>query len=221
MGKHHLSESDVIRVLIWARSPFMQAGLEAALCADARFEIVPRTGRSADLVAAVRASQPDVVLLDASEWDTREVLTEAQSLRAGPALLVLARTAERGDLRRMLQSGVRAILPSDSAAGEIGDALQAASSGLAVIAPEFLDVLLPSSEATDADPLTLHDPLTSRESEVLALLAEGAGNREIAAKLGVSEHTAKFHVSSILSKLGATTRTEAVTRGYRLGLILI
>jgi len=67
----------------------------------------------------------------------------------------------------------------------------------------------------------LQEPLTAREKEVLALLAEGAGNKEIAAKLSISENTAKFHVSSILGKLGATTRTEAVSRGYRLGLILI
>jgi DNA-binding NarL/FixJ family response regulator len=199
----------------------MQAGLEAAVCSDSRFEIVSKPARSTDLATAIRISRPDVVLLDASEADVRRVLTEAPSLRAGPPLVVLVGPAERDDLRRLLQSGVRGILPGDSSAAEIGDALQAACSGLAVIAPDILDILLPSSEATDADPLTLQDPLTSRESEVLALLAEGAGNREIAAKLGVSEHTAKFHVSSILSKLGATTRTEAVTRGYRLGLILI
>jgi DNA-binding NarL/FixJ family response regulator len=124
-------------------------------------------------------------------------------------------------VRRLLQSGVRAILLRDSSAGEIEDALQAASSGLAVMSPELLDVLLPSSDIADEEPLAMHDPLTDRESEVLALLAEGAGNKDIARRLGISEHTAKFHVSSILSKLGATTRTEAVTRGYRLGLILI
>jgi two-component system, NarL family, response regulator YdfI len=211
----------VIRVLIWARSPFMQAGLEAAVGADPRFETLAKPGRSADLAAAVRTLRPDVVLLDAPETDIRRVLTETQLLRAGPALVALTGITERGDLLRLLRSGVRAILPGDSAAAEIGDALQAASSGLAVIAPEFLDVLLPSTEGTDSEPSMLQEPLTSRESEVLALLAEGAGNREIAAKLSVSEHTAKFHVSSILSKLGAATRTEAVTRGYRLGLILI
>ncbi len=199
----------------------MQAGLEAAICADPRFETVEKPGRSADLAATIRNSKPEIVLLDASEGDLRRILPEVSALRLPPAFAVLIGTAERIDLRRLLQSGVRAILPSDSSSSEIVDALQAASNGLAVISPDFLDVLLPDSEGTDADSLTLHDPLTSRESEVLALLAEGAGNKEIAAKLGLSEHTAKFHVSSILSKLGATTRTEAVTRGYRLGLIMI
>jgi DNA-binding NarL/FixJ family response regulator len=77
------------------------------------------------------------------------------------------------------------------------------------------------SEGAEQDFEYLNDPLTTRETEVLALLAGGAGNKEIAEQLRISEHTAKFHVSSILSKLGATTRTEAVSRGYRLGLILI
>jgi len=198
----------------------MRAGLEAAVDGDPRFETVAKPDRSSDLATAVRILRPDVVLLDAAESGVSRVLTETQLLPAGPALVVLTGIVERGDLLRLFRSGVRGILPSDSAT-EIGDALQAASNGLAVIAPELMDVLLPSTEATDAEPWTLQDPLTSRESEVLALLAEGAGNREIATKLGVSEHTAKFHVSSILSKLGATTRTEAVTRGYRLGLILI
>ena len=199
----------------------MQAGLEAALSADPRVEIAGKPGRSADLASTIRNSKPDVVLLDAPEADLRRILSEVSPLRLPPAFAVLIETAERSELRRLLQSGIRAILPSDSSSNEIVDALQAASNGLAVVSPEFLDALLPSSENADADSLTLHDPLTSRESEVLALLAEGAGNKEIAAKLGVSEHTAKFHVSSILGKLCAATRTEAVTRGYRLGLILI
>jgi DNA-binding NarL/FixJ family response regulator len=67
----------------------------------------------------------------------------------------------------------------------------------------------------------VHEALTARESEVLTMLAEGAANKEIAARLNISEHTAKFHVSSILAKLGATTRTEAVSRGVRQGLIVI
>jgi DNA-binding NarL/FixJ family response regulator len=67
----------------------------------------------------------------------------------------------------------------------------------------------------------LAEPLTARELEVLAMLAEGVGNREIADRLAVSEHTAKFHISSILDKLGVSTRTEAVTTGLRTGLILL
>ena len=100
--------------------------------------------------------------------------------------------------------------------------LEAAHDGLAVFSQEILDVLLPTStELSGVDELPPGEPLTKRESKVLALIAEGAGNKEIAARLHISEHTVKFHVSSILNKLGAATRTEAVTRGYKEGLILM
>jgi DNA-binding NarL/FixJ family response regulator len=65
------------------------------------------------------------------------------------------------------------------------------------------------------------DDLTPREIEVLRMLAEGLGNREMASRLGISDHTVKFHISSILDKLGASTRTEAVTMGIRMGIILL
>ena len=126
------------------------------------------------------------------------------------------------NLRRALQSGIRAVLPRDGSSAELAAAIDAVSNGLAVISTEDLEVLLPTpSEMPVSDELALGEPLTSRETEVLSMLAEGAGNKEIAARLHISEHTAKFHVSSILAKLGASTRTEAVSRGYREGLILI
>jgi NarL family two-component system response regulator YdfI len=210
----------VIRVLIWAKSPFARDGLEAAVCADGRFEIVGEHKRSLDLASAYRDSKPDVLLLDASEPDVSRIQALISSQPLIP-VAILTDSLHRTGLLRLLQSGARAILHSDSSPGEICDALQAVSNGLAVISPALLEILLPAPEMADEEPLLFQDSLTSRESEVLALLAEGAGNKQIAAKLGISEHTAKFHVSSILGKLGATTRTEAVTRGYRLGLILI
>jgi two-component system, NarL family, response regulator YdfI len=89
------------------------------------------------------------------------------------------------------------------------------------LGPEEVDVLLPASaHSFDTVQFTV-EPLTAREAEVLGLLAEGAGNKEIAERLKLSEHTVKFRVSSILGKLGATTRTEAVARGVRQGLVLI
>jgi DNA-binding NarL/FixJ family response regulator len=137
-------------------------------------------------------------------------------------VVALIDSVRRTDVLHILQSGVRAVLSRDSEPREITAALEAAHDGLAVFSPEILDVLLPAgTELADADELPPGEPLTSREIDVLSLLAEGAGNKEIASRLGISEHTVKFHVSSILSKLGASTRTEAVTRGYKEGLILI
>jgi DNA-binding NarL/FixJ family response regulator len=97
-------------------------------------------------------------------------------------------------------------------------AIEAAAAGLTVLHPGDLHALLPAPRAISADS---GEALTPRELEVFAMLAEGAGNKQIAWKLGISEHTVKFHVASIMSKLQATSRTEAVSIGIRKGLIML
>ena len=212
----------MIRVLVWAKSAIARAGLESIVEADSRFQVAGPGSRSADLLSAMRESAPDVVLLDLSETSITRLLPDLPDQPAAPALVVLIETVRRADVLRVLQSGVRAVISRDSDPREIGAAVEAAHDGLAVFSPEILDVLLPpSTELTGANDLPPGEPLTARETDILSLLAEGAGNKEIAARLRISEHTVKFHVSSILNKLGAATRTEAVTRGYREGLILI
>ena len=209
----------MIRVLIWARSPFTLAGLHAAVSADPRFEIVAKLSHSAE--TELTGFQQDVILFDGQEEDIDELLLGSSREPSSRRVVLLAEDLTRTEIVRLMQSGVQAILPRDSSASEITSALEAVSEGLVAFSPDFLRLLLPTSEGADQDFEYLNDPLTTRETEVLALLAAGAGNKKIAAQLRISEHTAKFHVSSILSKLGATTRTEAVSRGYRLGLILI
>jgi len=212
----------VIRVLVWSRSPFTQAGLEAAVSADSRFEIVGRSNDSLQSGLNLESWQEEVVLLDGSEGDVEKFLSNPLGERRYPRLVLLTEGITRAEAVRLTQLGVRAILPHNSSANEIASALEAVSEGLVAFSTDFLDVLLPTNaDSGEQDLEYLRDPLTAREAEVLALLAGGAGNKEIAVQLRISEHTAKFHVSSILSKLGATSRTEAVTRGYRLGLILI
>jgi DNA-binding NarL/FixJ family response regulator len=109
---------------------------------------------------------------------------------------------------------VRAILPLDASAAQIIAAIHAAAAGLIVVPAEDSPLLFPSPPVE-----SIPEPLTARELEVLEMLAEGVSNKIIAFRLGISEHTAKFHVNAILAKLSAGTRTEAVTRGIRLGLI--
>ena len=210
----------VIRVLIWARSPFTLAGLHAAVSADPRFEIVAKLSHSAE--TELTTFQRDVILFDGQEDDIDELLLGSSREHSSRRVVLLAEDLTRAEIVRLMQSGVQAILPRDSSASEIARAIEAVSEGLVAFSPDFLRLLLPTpSGGSERDFEYLNDPLTTRETEVLALLAAGAGNKKIAAQLRISEHTAKFHVSSILSKLGATTRTEAVSRGYRLGLILI
>ncbi len=212
----------MIRVLVWAKSAIARAGLEAMVQADARFVVARSERDSSDLLALVRASVPDVVLLDGSDSGLARLSAKLLQEFDGPAVVVLVENPTRGELLRLLQDGPKTLLLRDSRPNEITAALHAASEGLVVMSPEILEILWPSgSEIAAFDELPPGEPLTSRESEVLALLADGAANKEIAARLHISEHTVKFHVSSILNKLGATSRTEAVTRGYKEGLIVI
>jgi DNA-binding NarL/FixJ family response regulator len=212
----------LIRVLVWAKSAITRAGLEAIVQADPRFLLDAPGSRSADLLTTLREFAPDVVLLDLADTPLARLLPGFADQPGVPAIVVLLETVRRADVLRLLQAGVRAVIARESHPREIAAALQAAHDGLAVFSAEILDVLLPAStELTGAGELPPGEPLTERESGVLAMMAEGAGNKEIAARLHISEHTVKFHVSSILNKLGAATRTEAVSRGYKEGLILM
>ena len=125
-----------------------------------------------------------------------------------------------------LGTGVRAVLPNDISSEQLVAALEAVASGLLVLHPaQSLTPVntngFPSSPARSPGLEELAEALTPRESEVLQMLASGLGNKEIAARLAISEHTVKFHVASILGKLGAASRTEAVSLGIRRGLILL
>ena len=212
----------MIRVLVWAKSAITRAGLEAIVQADARFEVAGSGSRSADLLSSLRDFAPDVLLLDLADTSIARLLPGFSEQPAVPPIVVLLDTPTRSGALRALQSGIRAVLAPESHPREITTALEAAHDGLAVFSPEILEMLLPTSaELAAGGDTPPGEPLTEREGHVLALMAEGAGNKEIAARLHISEHTVKFHVSSILGKLGAATRTEAVARGYREGLILM
>jgi DNA-binding NarL/FixJ family response regulator len=188
--------------------------------ADPRFEVTGNGYRDGDLLRAALEHAPEVVLVDVGE--SAPSLPTHLHQPGAPALVLLVGNVTRSEARRILQAGVRAILPHDSSENEIRAAIEGTAAGLAVISPEILEILLPTvGDLGGSGELSVGEPLTARESEVLSLIAEGAANKEIASRLRISEHTVKFHVSSILAKLGAATRTEAVSRGYKEGLILM
>jgi DNA-binding NarL/FixJ family response regulator len=116
---------------------------------------------------------------------------------------------------------VRAVLPREVTPEQLRAALEAAAAGLVVVHPAELETVLPAPVGLPAALDELPEPLTPREREVLQMLAAGLANKEIAARLKISDHTVKFHVASILGKLGASTRTEAVSTGIRRGLVLL
>jgi DNA-binding NarL/FixJ family response regulator len=118
-----------------------------------------------------------------------------------------------------LRAGASAVLARQSDARELLTALEAVHIGLVVLDATVRDALAPAPTAARVSALT--EPLTERERQVLAMLANGLSNRRIAERLTISENTVKAHVAAILAKLGATTRTEAVTVGVRLGLVML
>jgi DNA-binding NarL/FixJ family response regulator len=144
-----------------------------------------------------------------------------------PAVVILAENArETSSALKLLRLGAHAVLPLDSTPEVIVAAVRVAAAGLIVVDADALDFPLPGEAS--AEPLAPElwprpstPVLTRRETEVLRMIAEGLGNKQIAWQLKVSEHTVKFHISSIFNKLGVSSRTEAVTAGIRRGLILV
>ena len=201
----------MIRVLIAARSAVVRAGLEALLASSPGISVA---GSDPDL-AGLEALRPDVVL---AAFRPEELPAPADGRTS--AVVLLTSEAQPVWTAEAVRGGVRALLPRDAGAAEILAAVEAAANGMAVLDPRELEMLL--AGAVVPAPATGETPaLTGRELEVLRMMAEGAANKTIAWKLNISEHTAKFHVASILTKLNASTRTEAVTVGIRRGLILL
>jgi len=118
-------------------------------------------------------------------------------------------------IQHLLRAKTGGLLPADTSPEQIIQAIKSIAAGLMVFDGTLMRGAIPGAD----DESQVLEPLTPRESEVLLLLADGMGNKEIAARLNVSEHTIKFHIRSILGKLGASSRTEAVSRGLRSGLI--
>jgi NarL family two-component system response regulator YdfI len=206
----------VTRVLVAARRAAARARLEAVVAGAPALRLVPPLS-GVPLAGQLDALRPDLVLLDLEGERLETVLGGAWGGRRA-ALIVLAEEPRRVVAAERLGRGsVRALLPSDATAGEILAAVDAVAAGLVAFHPDALR-RAPRPARAEPDPA---EALTGREIEVLGMLAEGLGNKTIASRLGISSHTAKFHVASILSKLGAGSRTEAVTIAMRRGLVAI
>jgi DNA-binding NarL/FixJ family response regulator len=212
----------VIRVFIVAESPLARAGLENLLAAR-DVEVVASSGTLDALSEILADTAPDVVLIDSS-GEPFEVALEsvvASGLASDLSVVLLGDGMTSGASAEALRAGIRAALPGDISPEQLVAALQAVAGGLLVLHPSHVSEMLPAGAATSRGLDELAEPLTRREIEVLQMLAAGLSNKEIAARLNISEHTVKFHVASILGKLGAGSRTEAVSLGIRRGLVLL
>lgn len=210
-----------MRSFIVAASPLVRAGLENILAAQ-RVEVVGAVSSLELLADHFVEGEADVVLMDASGDQFETVLGSFDQLELGSevAVVLLADHPAPGWVAEAVRAGIRAILPTGASPEQLVAAMQAASVGLIVMHRGEIGSTFPGALASR--PLAeLPEPLTRREREVLQMLASGLGNKEIATRLTISEHTVKFHVASILGKLGAVSRTEAVALGIRHGLVLL
>lgn len=207
-------------IFISAASVARRAGLQKLLSSSWPDSLI--TVGATLSIEAMRESGTEILLADLDSFSQADALLRfLETASPAPSAVALLDNPDPAWARRAVAAGVNGILESDSGKDDLRLAIEAAGAGFVLLHPASARVLLePGSGALhfDDDYQTI-EHLTTREREVLRLMSEGLGNREIALRLGISEHTAKFHASSIFGKLGASSRTEAVSQGLRRGLI--
>ena len=202
------------RVFVVAPTPTLRAGLRSMLAAveSTDLTVVGEGGASGP---ERRLSEADVVLVADEGWLEEATLSASED--GTQSLLLLS--DDEGATSRLRSLPVRGwgVVPSDAPSEELGAAVAAVAQGLTVLPKALAERLLDEPAAAAVEELS--EPLTARESQVLGLLGGGLSNKMIARELHISEHTVKFHISSLYSKLGVSNRAEAVSQGARHGLI--
>jgi DNA-binding NarL/FixJ family response regulator len=213
-----------IRVLSLAASPVIALGLKRLLEREPGVELVSRIASEIQLAESIAQHKPAVVLVH-GEIEILERLRGPFRAPGAPVIWI-SDHIDTARISKALGMGASGILHTESSARELSSAIQAAAQGLSVFSVQVLQTLRESlrepPQAAHPDSVNgFTEELTAREHEVLEMMMEGLSNKEIALQLDVSLHTVKFHTSSILAKLGASSRTEATTIGLRRGLITI
>jgi len=196
------------KILIVAENPLARMGLAALLAGQPGLNIAGQVS-GASLLDDLDLYNPDVLVWDWG-WGTPPELP-----RHLPVIALLKEAAQASEA---WNAGARGLLLGNTDADSLSAAVTTAAHGLAVLEQSLAGALLPSGTESTEPPA---DPLTQREMEVLQLLAEGLPNKLIAQRLSITDHTVKFHVNAIMGKLGVQSRTEAVVRATKLGLIIL
>ena len=224
----------MLAMVVCAQNAMSRAGL-ASMAASPENQVVEAFESLDALDRWLQNGLADLVLLELSTTTNKDVIELARTVEATssedavPFLLLLDSATLEETLADLLQTGLLSsgwvsILPTTISTAELKAAIAATSCGLVVIHPEIAEYLFelsPQFSHSDVDLEALVEPLTPRETEVLNQLANGLTNKAIAQNLHISEHTVKFHISTLFSKLGADSRTEAVTVGIRAGLVAL
>jgi DNA-binding NarL/FixJ family response regulator len=208
----------MLAVVIYAPDADTRRHLKDAASAGSEMRVVGAAGNLVALKQQLAAEHADVVLADVSEQPAEII----QLAVAGVPIVALVGDNE-DDFLEALHAGAHSALSRNATIAEIRAAILANVTGLSALPLSLLaSLLLPHFDAAAPSGVgTEHGGLTPREVEVLGALADGASNKAIARRFGISVHTVKFHVASILAKLSAESRTEAVAKAARMGLVLI
>jgi DNA-binding NarL/FixJ family response regulator len=210
----------VTRVVVVATSPAVRMGLAAVLAAHPGFTVLESVARPAELTESFDSIDPDVIVLAVEPGESPLLSFPASPDAAArlPVVLVLGDDPAAAWAGRAIRSGARGALARTATAEQIVSAVAAIAAGLLVRQPNLGEPSVQVRRPVTDRPV---QPLTGRELEILGLLAEGLGNKAIAARLGISEHTVKSHLTSIFAKLDVSTRAEAVANAARLGMIML
>jgi DNA-binding NarL/FixJ family response regulator len=204
-----------LRIVVVANDPLARRGLAALISREQGLTITAQLGAEEDRLD-MPSQEADVAVWDLGAGPRPSLARVAQATRAGLPIVVLVH--EEDDALQALAAGARAVLFRDAPPDRLASAIRAVHEGLLVLDDAFAAHAL---RPPPPPPPVLVEALTSRETEVLQLLAQGLANKAIADRLGISDHTAKFHVNAILGKLGVQSRTEAIVQAARLGLVIL
>jgi len=207
-----------IRLIIADDHPVVRDGLSGMFSADPEFSVLGEAADGEQAVALAERLQPDVVLMDLRMPVLDGVGAIARLAERGVTARVLVLTTydTDADVLPAIEAGATGYLLKDAPRSELFRAVRAAANGEAVLSPSVASKLLGQVRGSEAG---AEDPLSTRELEVLELVARGATNREAAAKLFISEATVKTHLLHIYAKLGVNDRAAAVAEGFERGLL--
>ena len=213
--------SDTLRLLLVDDHEVVRAGLRTLLEMEADLEVAGEASSGEEAIRQARALRPDVVLLDVVMEGIGgvEACRELRSLPQPPRVLMLTSFSDDDAVVSSILAGASGYLLKNTSRGELLRAIRAVGAGQELIDPAVTGKVTRRLAQLARGPQALPDPLSEREREVLALIARGCTNREIATRLVISEKTAGHHVSHILDKLGLSRRSEAAVYAVRKRLV--
>ena len=213
-----MSENRPIRVMLVDDHTVVRDGLSAVLMVNEDLELVAEAGNGEEAIRKCELERPDVVLMDLMMpvIDGVEATRAIMERAPGTKIIALTSYKEKELVEGALKAGAIGYLLKNVSAGDLVNAIRNAMLGQPSLSPEATQALI---QGISRPSMEIGHDLTERERSILALMAEGASNAEIADRLIVSQSTVKFHVSNILSKLGVTSRTEAVALAIKNKLV--